>query len=142
TSLLQAKARESNSLLQATLVGRALPRREDERILRGQGRYVDDIELPRMAHVAFVRSPHAHARIAAMRVPASNSLLLGSRARDRLLLTLTAGDLEGLADLPITRLPGMEIADEPHPVLARDEVRYVGQPVAAVVPEARGLAEE
>jgi len=141
-SLLQAKARESNSLLQATLVGRALPRREDERILRGQGRYVDDIELPRMAHVAFVRSPHAHARIAAIRVPASNSLLLGSRACDRLLLTLTAGDLEGLADLPIMRLPGMEIADEPHPVLARDEVRYVGQPVAAVVAETRALAED
>ena len=50
-------------------LGRALPRREDARILRGEARYVDDIELPGLAHMAFVRSPHAHARVGAVRVP-------------------------------------------------------------------------
>ena len=46
-----------------TLVGTAVRRVEDERILRGQGRYVDDVELPGMLHVAFVRSPFARARV-------------------------------------------------------------------------------
>jgi carbon-monoxide dehydrogenase large subunit len=42
------------------------PRKEDARLLTGQGRYVTDVELPRMLHVAFVRSPHAHARLRAV----------------------------------------------------------------------------
>jgi aerobic carbon-monoxide dehydrogenase large subunit len=114
------------------LVGQPVTRREDERILRGQARYLDDIELPRLAHAAFVRSPHAHARIRAIRT-----------ADARALLVLTAADLgPEVRDLPVNRVEGAEIADAGHPVLARDEVRYVGQPVALVVAETRALAED
>ena len=55
----------------AKLFGASVPRREDPRLLRGEGRFVDDIKLPGMLHAAFVRSPHAHARIAGLRVEAA-----------------------------------------------------------------------
>ncbi len=48
----------------AKYFGASVPRREDPRLLRGEGRFVDDIKLPGLLHAAFVRSPHAHARIA------------------------------------------------------------------------------
>jgi aerobic carbon-monoxide dehydrogenase large subunit len=116
------------------LLGRPLPRREDARILSARSRYLDDIELPCLAHLAFVRSLHAHARVAAVRVP---------DAAPGLIAVLTARDLDGKArPLPIQVPEGAEVADEPHPVLASDEVRYAGQPVAAVVAESRALAED
>jgi carbon-monoxide dehydrogenase large subunit len=109
-----------------------MARREDDRILRGLGRYLDDIELPHLAHAAFVRSPHAHARIAAIKKP-----------EGRALLVLTAADIEtDVRDLPVNRIEGAELADAGHPVLARGEVLYVGQPVAIVVAETRALAED
>jgi len=107
-----------------TYVGRPIRRREDERILRGEGRYLDDISLPGTAHIAFVRSPLAHARIRGIRMPAGA------------LLVLTAADLDA-QPLPSQGPEGAWIADAPHPVLARDEVRYAGQPVAVV-----GLSDE
>jgi len=116
------------------LIGQSLPRREDERILAGQTTYLDDIELPRLAHAAFVRSPHAHARVTAVRAPASAPGLLA---------VITADELrERTQAFPIQSAPGMQIADEPHPVLAHGEVRYVGQAVALVVAETRALAED
>jgi carbon-monoxide dehydrogenase large subunit len=112
-------------------VGQPIRRREDERILRGRSRFLDDIVLPEMAHMAFVRSPHAHARILGLRRPAG------------VLAAITAEDLRGCAWPPrVDGMPGMELADAPHPVLADGEVRYVGQPVAAVVAETRALAED
>ncbi len=117
-----------------TLVGRPVRRREDDRILRGRTRYLDDIDPPGAAHVAFVRSPFAHARIAGVGVPDG---LAGAFA------VITAADLEGRAgDLPVQGIQGGRVADEGHPVLARDEVRYAGQPVAAVLAESRALAED
>lgn len=114
------------------LVGQPVPRREDDRILRGHGRYLDDIELPHLAHAAFVRSPHAHARIAAIRVPKGEALLV-----------LSAADLDGhVRDLPVNQVEGVELADAGHPILAHGTVRYVGQPVALVVAETRALAED
>jgi carbon-monoxide dehydrogenase large subunit len=116
------------------LVGAPIPRREDERILRGRGRYLDDIELPRQAHAAFVRSPHARARVAAVRAP--------ERA-DGLVAVLTAADLAGaVRPFPVQAPEGAEVADAGHPVLADGEVRYVGQPVALVVATSRALAED
>ncbi len=55
----------------AKYFGASVPRREDPRLLRGEGRFVDDIKLPGMLHAAFVRSPHAHARIIAIRPDAA-----------------------------------------------------------------------
>ena len=116
------------------LIGRPLARREDARILSGRSRYLDDIELPDLAHLAFVRSPEAHARVAAVRIPEDAPGLIA---------VLTGRDLEDQAGpLPIQAPDGAEAADEPHPVLAGDVVRYVGEPVAAVVAESRALAED
>jgi aerobic carbon-monoxide dehydrogenase large subunit len=116
-------------------VGRAVSRREDDRVLRGGVRYVDDIEMPEMAHVAFVRSPHAHARVGAVRVP--DERLPG------VLAALTPADLGGrVKRYPKVAIEGMEVSDDQHPVLPEGEVRYVGQPVAGVVAESRALAED
>jgi carbon-monoxide dehydrogenase large subunit len=115
-------------------VGRPLPRREDERILRGAARYLDDIELPGLLHAAFVRSPYAHAAIVDVRPPESAAGLVA---------VITAADLAGrVRPLPIQPLPGSELADEPHPILAAGEVRYAGQAVALVVASSRALAED
>ena len=123
------------ALSEARYVGRPLTRREDERVLRGRARYVDDIELPGMAHMAFVRSPHAHARVGAVRVPAE--LPAGVFA------VITPDDLAGrVRRYPKVEMPGMEVSDDQHPVLAEGEVRYVGQPVAGVVAASRALAED
>ena len=70
--------------------------------------------------MAFVRSPHAHARV------------LGVRGAAGAVAAITAGGAR-VAGARRTRRPGWSVADAPHPLLARDEVRYVGQPVAAVV---------
>jgi carbon-monoxide dehydrogenase large subunit len=116
-------------------VGAAVPRREDARVLRGEARYVDDIELPGMAHIAFVRSPHAHARVGEIRVPHE----LGPGV----LGAWTAADLAGRAKrFPKLTVEDVEVSDDQHPVLAEDEVRYVGQIVAAVVAGSRAEAED
>ena len=114
------------------MIGQPLRRREDLPLVRGQGRYVDDIDLPGLAHVVFVRSHDARARMLDVRVPASAAGLLG---------VFTARDLRGRArPLPVAEVEGAELADLPHPILAADEVRYAGQPVAAVVAETRAQA--
>ena len=112
----------------ASMVGAAVVRKEDPALLTGRGRFVDDIQLPGMVHMAFVRSVHAHARIISIDV---------ADARDMpgVLGVWTAADLEGL---PNTRsIPGME-----RPCLASDAVRFVGEPVAVVVADDRYLAAD
>jgi carbon-monoxide dehydrogenase large subunit len=94
-------------------------------MVRGQTCYVDDIRRSGMVHAVFVRSHHAHAAITAIRAPDTAPGLLA---------VITAAELGGrVRALPIGAPPGVELADEPHPILAEDEVRYVGQPVAAVI---------
>jgi aerobic carbon-monoxide dehydrogenase large subunit len=116
------------------LVGRPLRRREDERILRGATCYLDDIDPDGAAHVAFVRSPFAHARIGAVSAP---------DGLEGVVAVISAADLEGTAgDLPVQGFEGGEITGDGHPVLAAGEVRYAGQPVAAVLAESRALAED
>jgi len=114
------------------MIGRPLRRREDLPLVRGAGRYVDDLTLPGMAHVAFVRSYHARARVLGVRVPSS---------APGLLRVLSADDLPAsVRPLPVMPFEDAEVADVPHPILARDEVRYVGQPVVAVIAESRAQA--
>jgi aerobic carbon-monoxide dehydrogenase large subunit len=120
--------------LTARFVGRPVRRREDERILRGRTRYLDDIDPPGAAHVAFVRSPLAHARIGGVEV---------ADAPDGVFSVITAADLDGrVGDLPVQGFEGGRVEGEGHPVLAGDEVRYAGQPVAAVLAQSRALAED
>jgi carbon-monoxide dehydrogenase large subunit len=98
---------------------------EDPRLLQGQARFVDDLQLPGLLHLAFVRSPHAHAEISGRDVGAA-------RGAPGVALVLTGLDLSGLAPKPMTVAPaGYRVP--PHTPLAVDAARYVGQPVAAVV---------
>ena len=107
-------------------IGEALPRLEDKRFLTGEARYVGDMKLPDMLHAAFVRSVYAHGHLRGIDAEAAKAAP-GVRA------VLAGADLEGETD-PFP-LPGGEADLVPvlHPVLARDRVRYVGEPVALVV---------
>ncbi|MGO9819224.1 MAG: xanthine dehydrogenase family protein molybdopterin-binding subunit [Solirubrobacteraceae bacterium] len=116
------------------LIGAPLVRREDPPMLRGDACYVDDIKRPEMLYAAFVRSHHSHAGIASIRHPEDAAGLL---------YVITAEDLRGrVRPFGAVAPPGVELADEPHPVLADGEVRYVGQPVAAVIATSRELAAD
>lgn len=108
------------------LVGKAVRRREDPRLLSGRGRFVDDIALPGMLHAQFVRSTVAHAELAAVDVSAVLEV-------PGVVAVFTAEDLE-LGDI-VAQLgrPLSEFVPTAMPVLARDKVRYVGEPIAIVV---------
>jgi carbon-monoxide dehydrogenase large subunit len=126
-------------------IGQPVSRFEDPRLLRGEGRFVDDIELPGQAHAVFVRSPHAHARIAAIDIAAA-------AAAPGVLAVLTGEDVarDGLGTIPMSlkrkRPDGSPMFAPPHPGLARDRVRYVGDPVVMIVADtlnhARDAAEQ
>ena len=112
-----------------------MARFEDERFVKGEAQYVGDLRVPGMLHAAFVRSMSAHARIVS--IDASAALAL-----DGVHAVLTAADTEELDDFPLVVRNDEEIEREMHPVLARDTVRYVGQPVALVVAETAELAAD
>ncbi|HEU5298723.1 MAG TPA: xanthine dehydrogenase family protein molybdopterin-binding subunit, partial [bacterium] len=117
-------------------IGRPLRRREDPRLIRGEGQYVADLVFPRMAHAAFVRSPHAHAVL---------EQVDGSAARDvpGVLGVFTAADLGNrLRPLQANAVEGATVVQVPHPPLAAGRVRYVGEPVAVVVAETAEAAED
>jgi aerobic carbon-monoxide dehydrogenase large subunit len=111
-------------------VGARLPRKEDDRFMRGRGQYVADIRLAGLKDVAFVRSPLAHARIKAIHVP--------ERYRD---VVFTAADLVGVKPIrAVSGLPGFKISEQP--VLATGKVRHVGELVAMCVAATRAEAED
>jgi len=112
------------------LIGAEVRRREDPALIQGAGRFVDDLVLPRMAFMAVSRSPHAHARVLRVDTAAATAV-------PGVLRILTARDLEGQVDPePAIGLPPT-VRRPPRPLLAREVVRYVGEPVAAVVAEDR-----
>ena len=114
-------------------------RREDARFLIGKGAYLDDLVFPDLAHAVFVRSPHAHAGVRTIDTTQA-------RALPGVLAVLTAADVsaDGLNDLPPTVEANPQTGERfhftPMPLLARDEVRYVGQLVALVVAETKAQA--
>ncbi|PYM28168.1 MAG: carbon monoxide dehydrogenase [Candidatus Rokuibacteriota bacterium] len=122
-------------------VGQSARRLEDPHLLRGLGRYSDDVTLPRQAYGAVVRSPHAHARIRALDVAAA------ARAPG-VVTVLTGADLaaDGLGNLPTDgnrkRRDGSPAFKTPRPALARERVRHVGDPVAFVVAETPAQAAD
>ena len=108
----------------------ALPRKEDDRFLRGRGEYVANIRLPGMLDVAFVRSPMAHARIGGIRKPAGLEAAV-----------FTAADLAGVQPIrAVSGLPGVKASEQP--VLASGKVRHVGELVAMCVAATRAEAED
>jgi carbon-monoxide dehydrogenase large subunit len=122
-------------------LGQAVPRFEDPRLLRGGGRYVDDMVLPRMVFGHVLRSPHAHARI--RRVDVARA-----KAAPGVLAVLTGADwLEaGWGDLPVPdgmrRRDGSPMYRPRFPALVRDRVRWVGDYVAFVVAETKHQAAD
>ena len=122
-------------------IGQAIKRFEDVRLLRGEGRYHNDVNLPGQAHAVVVRSMHAHARIrsidtaAALKAPG-------------ILAVFTGADLarDGLGTMQMTlkrkRPDGSPMFAPPHKGLVQDRVRYVGDPVAFVVAETQAQAED
>jgi len=124
-----------------TGIGQAIERREDERFLRGQGRYTDDLHFPGEVAAYFVRSPHAHARIRAIDADEA-------RRAPGVIAVYTGADLaaDGVGGIPcgwlITGSDGNPMHEPPHYPLARDTVRYVGDHVAVVIAESYWQAKD
>src|SRR6201993_1014122 len=121
-------------------LGQPVSRFEDPRLLRGGGRYVDDMVLPRMAFGHVLRSPHAHARIRSIDTTAA-------KAAPGVLAVLTGADWQasGWGDLPVPG--GLKRRDgksfrPPYPALVKDRVRFTGDYVAFVVAESLIQAQD
>lgn len=117
-------------------IGTSVPRPNARRLLQGRGRYVDDKVLPRMVHAAFLRSPHAHARILSVDTEAA-------RVLPGVVAVYTGADMA--AEITpwvgvLTHLSGMR--SPPQTALAIDVARWVGEPVAMVVARTRAEAED
>jgi carbon-monoxide dehydrogenase large subunit len=121
--------------------GRSVKRVEDDALLRGDGRFADDVHVEGELVAAFLRSPHAHARIAAIDTAAA-------RAMPGVAQVITGADLVSAGVKPIPnmtdfrRADGKPCASPPHHALAVDTVRYVGEAVAAVIAQGRVQAQD
>ncbi|MEM6676512.1 MAG: xanthine dehydrogenase family protein molybdopterin-binding subunit [Pseudomonadota bacterium] len=117
-------------------IGQHVHRVEDLRLLRGEGRYVDDLSLPGQLHAALLRSPYAHGRIISVDASAAKEM-------PGVHLVWTHSDIEQrLTPLRSEAPLDTEIANVSLPHLAEDRVRFVGQPIAFVVAATRAQAEE
>ncbi|GGF65192.1 carbon-monoxide dehydrogenase large subunit [Mameliella alba] len=117
-------------------IGKTVPRPNAEKLVQGRGRYVDDITLPRMVHVAFVRAPLAHARIIGIDAEAA-------RAVKGVLRVFTGADLAEVCTPWVGVLAHLKgLKSPPQHALAVDRACWVGEPVVAVVATTRAAAEE
>jgi aerobic carbon-monoxide dehydrogenase large subunit len=116
--------------------GQALTRKEDDALLRGQGRYVADVAPDKTLHAVVLRSPHAHARFAIQDIERV-------RAMKGVRLVLTGVEVAELGPLPTPGvLPDVPTFVPHYPVLARDVVRHVGDAIAFVVADTLALAKD
>jgi len=113
-------------------VGKALPRKEENRLLRGRGKFADDIKLRDMAYLRFVRSPYAHARIINIDTSAAEALA-------GVVCALTGKEIVPQTQPFIEIGPDSKVRDYP---LAVSKVRYQGEPVVAVVAESASIADD
>ena len=117
-------------------IGQSVPRPNARRLLRGQGQYVDDLRLPRMLHMAFVRSPYAHAGIGTIATAAA-------RTMPGVIRVVTAADLDPLCTPwvgTLAHFAGLKSA--PQSPLAGERATWQGEAVAAVLAESRAEAED
>ncbi len=117
-------------------IGRSVPRADAKRLLEGRGKYVDDLQLPRMLHAAFVRSPYAHARIKGISAAAAQE-------QTGVIKVYTGSDFEGVVEPYVgvlTHLIGLR--SPPQMPLATDVARWQGEPVAMVIATSRAIAED
>jgi carbon-monoxide dehydrogenase large subunit len=124
----------------ARYIGKPIRRNEDPRLLRGKALFVDDIDRPGMLHAAFLRSPHAHARI--VKLDASRALTIGG-----VCAAYTAHDLgeywqSGPLLVPPPPIDGITFNQRTQVPLAKEVVRYVGEPIALVIATSRYAAED
>ena len=124
----------------AGIVGRRQKRNEDPRLLTGRALFIDDLNLADTAHVAFLRSPYAHARIGGIDVS-------GALEMPGVVAVYTAADLgaywqPGPLLVPPPPVPGMVFHQRTQVPLAKDKVRHLGEPVVLIVAESRYLAED
>ena len=118
----------------ARLLGSSIKRREDPRFITGKGHYTDDLKLPGLTHAAFVRSPHANAKI--RRIDTSKAAKAPG-----VVAIFTGKDMTGVNSLPCGwLLPELKIPA--HMPLATDAARYVGDPVAVVIAESQAAASD
>ena len=108
------------------LIGARIKRREDPRLIQGLSHYVDDIKLVNTLHCTFLRSDYAHADIKSINTEAAESL-------SGVVKVITGADIQGkVGSIPCAaEIEGLKVPD--HPALAVDRVRFVGEPIAAVV---------
>ncbi len=118
-----------------SVIGRSVPRLEDRPLVTGRGRFAADVAFPHMLHMRVVRSSHAHGRIVSIDSAAA-------RALPEVAAVWTSSDVSDIPpiDFRLTRIEGL--APYRQPVLARQRVRYVGEPVAAVFATDAYLAED
>ncbi|MCY4168886.1 MAG: xanthine dehydrogenase family protein molybdopterin-binding subunit [Rhodobacter sp.] len=125
---------DTTAYIRPKYVGEPVRRLEDPRLLTGRGRFTADIRLPRMVHLAFIRSDQAYARI-------NDIDTEGVRAMPEVIGIFTAADF---THIPEIEAPSkmMSYQATACPVLAKDAVRYVGEPVVAIVASSRYAAED
>ncbi len=122
-------------------IGQPVLRFEDPRLLRGQGRYINDVNLPGQAYAVFVRSPHAHAKIMSIDIEEA-------KKAPGVAAVLTGHDVvaDGLgmpkANMPRKRPDGKPMFAPQRPPLVTDRVRYVGDPVVMVVADTLAEAKD
>jgi carbon-monoxide dehydrogenase large subunit len=123
--------------MSATVFGSGIRRREDPRLITGTATYTDDVVLPGMAHLAILRSPHAHARIRSIDTTAA-------KQAPGVIAVYTGADTEkALQPMPCAwLLPNANLKVAAYPQLAKDVVRYVGDAVAVVVADDRYRAQD
>jgi aerobic carbon-monoxide dehydrogenase large subunit len=132
------------------IIGQALIRKEDARLLTGNGCYGDDFRLPNQAYAVFLRSPHAHARIRSIDTSAARGMagvlavLTGFDANADALAPIphTPISLGPPADIALKNRDGSPPGIAPHPLLGMDRARYVGEQVAMVVAETVAAARD
>ena len=122
-------------------IGSPVRRREDYRFLTGQGTYTDDINRPGQLYAYILRSPHANARL--NRIDTS-----GAASASGVVAVFTGQDMakDGIGGLPcgwlINSKDGSPMKEPPHPVLALERVRHVGDPVAVVIADSLAQARD
>jgi carbon-monoxide dehydrogenase large subunit len=116
-------------------IGRSVERLEDPPLVTGRGRFAGDINFPRQLHMRIVRSNHAHANILSIYTDAA-------RALPGVVAVWTADDIAEVPPVDFREGPIERLAPYRQPVLARDKLRYVGEPVAAVFAEDAYVAED
>src|SRR5262245_12417878 len=128
----------------AKLFGASIKRREDPRFITGKGNYTDDVKLVGMTYAAFVRSPHAHARV-------KNIDVSKARAVPGVVAVFTGADMAGVNSLPCgwdlrkdKNIPGVvqDLVMVPHMPLTSDVARHVGDPVAVVIAQSQDAAND